>query len=143
MRALNNTTAESSALHIEIVDMLYGNNRRSLLAAFIVMAALLLVQRHLIASPILLIWSVLFLLAYGARAFLTYQYAKDPVREAHTRQWLQWFRATSLFCGIAWGLAGILLFSRERYRTSGLFNLCAGGGLRGRHRHLFGGYHDE
>jgi diguanylate cyclase len=109
MHVLNHT-AESSALHIEIVDMLYANNRRSLLAAFIVMAALLLVQRQLIAAPILLIWSVLFVLAYGTRAFLTYQYAKDPLREAHTRQWLQWFRATSLFCGIAWGVAGILLF---------------------------------
>lgn len=132
MRALNNTTAESSALHIEIVDMLYGNNRRSLLAAFIVMAALLLVQRHLIASPILLIWSVLFLLAYGARAFLTYQYAKDPVREAHTRQWLQWFRATSLFCGIAWGLAGILLFpesdtEHQAFLIFALVGVCGAG----------------
>lgn len=105
-----NTTAESSALHAEIVGMLYANNRRSLMAAIVVMIALLLVQWHLIDHAILGVWSSIFLLAYGIRAYLTYQYEKDQQRELHSRQWLQWFRASTCFCGLAWGLGGILLF---------------------------------
>lgn len=105
-----NTTAESSALHAEIVGMLYANNRRSLMAAIVVMIALLLVQRHLIDHVILALWSSIFLVAYGIRAYLTYQYEKDQQRELHSRQWLQWFRASTCFCGLAWGLGGILLF---------------------------------
>jgi len=105
-----NTTAESSALHAEIVGMLYANNRRSLMAAIVVMIALLLVQRHLIDHVILAVWSSIFLVAYGIRAYLTYQYEKDQQRELHSRQWLQWFRASTCFCGLAWGLGGILLF---------------------------------
>ncbi len=105
-----NTTAESSALHAEIVGMLYSNNRRSLMAAIVVMIALLLVQWHLIDHIILTVWSSIFLVAYGIRAYLTYQYEKDLQRELHSRQWLQWFRASTCFCGLAWGLGGILLF---------------------------------
>jgi len=105
-----NTTAESSALHAEIVGMLYANNRRSLMAAIVVMIALLLVQWHLIDHAILAVWSSIFLVAYGIRAYLTYQYEKDQQRELHSRQWLQWFRASTCFCGLAWGLGGILLF---------------------------------
>ncbi|WP_232411206.1 MULTISPECIES: bifunctional diguanylate cyclase/phosphodiesterase [unclassified Methylophilus] len=105
-----NTTAESSALHAEIVGMLYSNNRRSLMAAIVVMIALLLVQWHLIDHIILTVWSSIFLVAYGIRAYLTIQYEKDLQRELHSRQWLQWFRASTCFCGLAWGLGGILLF---------------------------------
>lgn len=105
-----NTTAESSALHAEIVGMLYSNNRRSLMAAIVVMVALLLVQWDLIDHIILTVWSSIFLAAYGIRAYLTYQYEKDQQHDLHSRQWLQWFRASTCFCGLAWGLGGILLF---------------------------------
>lgn len=105
-----NTVAESSALRAEIVDMLYANNRRSLMAAIVVMLALLLVQQPLINHTILAVWTSVFLTAYGARAFLTRQYEKDQQHALHSGRWLQWFRASTGFCGIAWGLAGILLF---------------------------------
>ncbi len=104
------TAAESSALHAEIVDMLYANNRRSLMAAIVVMAALLLTQRHFISDSILITWSVIFLCAYGSRAYLTIRYYKDQRRAQHSRRWLNWFRFNTGFCGLAWGLAGILLF---------------------------------
>jgi len=105
-----NTTVESSALHAEIVGMLYANNRRSLMAAIVVMIALLLVQWRFIDHVILALWSSIFLVAYGIRAYLTYQYETDQQRELHSRQWLQWFRASTCFCGLVWGLGGILLF---------------------------------
>lgn len=104
------TTAESSALHSEIVGMLYANNRRSLMAAFVVMVALLLVQRHLIAHAILGVWSTFFVMAYSTRAYLGFKYHQDLYRARHSRLWLQWFRASTALCSIAWGMAGILLF---------------------------------
>ena len=104
------TAAESSALHSEIVGMLYANNRRSLMAAIVVMIALLMVQRDLIRHDILAVWSAIFSVSYGLRAYVTYRYHQDPKRAQHSVQWLQWFRATTAFSGISWGLAGILLF---------------------------------
>lgn len=105
-----NPTAEAAALNAEIVQMLYSNNRRSLMAAIVVMLSLLLVQRHLIDHVILALWCSLFVAAYGARVVLTYHYEKDQHRDWHSPQWLQWFRASAGFCGVAWGLGGILLF---------------------------------
>jgi diguanylate cyclase len=81
-----NTVAESSALRAEIVDMLYANNRRSLMAAIVVMVALLLVQQPLINPAILGVWTAIFLMAYGARAFLTRQYEKDQQHALHNKR---------------------------------------------------------
>jgi len=80
------------------------------MAAIVVMVALLLVQQPLINHTILGVWTGVFLTAYGARAFLTRQYEKDQQHALHSGRWLQWFRVSTGFCGIAWGLAGILLF---------------------------------
>lgn len=104
------TASEPIALHTEIVAMLYANNRRSLMAAMVVMAALLFTQYPLIHRVTLLVWSVIFLLAYGLRAYLTWLYHRDKLRHRHSHVWLQWFRASTGFCGVAWGLAGVLLF---------------------------------
>jgi diguanylate cyclase len=104
------TAAESAALNAEIVEMLYANNRRSLMAAIVVMAALLVTQFHLINPAILVTWTVIFLSAYGSRGYLTFKYYRDQRRAVHSPRWLQWFRFNTGFCGLAWGLAGILLF---------------------------------
>jgi len=103
-------TAEPLALDTEIVEMLYSNNRRSLLAAVVVMVALVFIQYDLIPIKVLAVWSSAFLLAYGARAYITIQYYRDHQREQHVQQWLNRFRINSGLCGAAWGLAGILLF---------------------------------
>ena len=105
-----NTASESEALNAEIVGMLYANNRRSLMAAVVTMIALLLTQHAFIDRTILVIWTTVFLLAYGGRAYVTHLYYQDSQPELHSRQWLQWFRASAAFCGFAWGLAGALLF---------------------------------
>ena len=105
-----NTASESEALNAEIVGMLYANNRRSLMAAVVTMIALLLTQHAFIDRTILVIWTTVFLLAYGGRAYVTRLYYQDTQPELHSRQWLQWFRASAAFCGFAWGLAGALLF---------------------------------
>lgn len=80
------------------------------MAAIVTMFALLLAQYAFIDRVILVLWTVVFLLAYGSRYYLTYLYSQDPQPELHSRQWLQWFRASAAFCGFTWGLAGALLF---------------------------------
>ena len=80
------------------------------MAAIVVMTALMLTQHQLIDHGILATWAIIFLVAYGSRGYLTLKYYKDQQRELHSRQWLQWFRANTAFCGLTWGLAGILLF---------------------------------
>lgn len=101
---------EPMALDTEIVEMLYSNNRRSLMAACVVMIALVFIQYDLIQLNILAMWAAAFLLAYGARAYITYQYYQDRKREHHIQKWLSRFRVNSGLCGAIWGLAGILLF---------------------------------
>jgi diguanylate cyclase len=105
--------AEPLALDTEIVEMLYSNNRRSLLAAIVVMFALVFIQYDLIPFKVLAVWSITFLLAYGARAYITIQYYRDHQREQHIQQWLKHFRINTGLCGAAWGLAGILLFPED------------------------------
>lgn len=102
--------AETTALHTEIVELLYANNHRSLMAALVVLGALLFTQYDHLDAGVLTIWTVVFILAYGSRGYFTFLYYRDPEREQHSRQWLQWFRVTTAFCGLTWGLAGILLF---------------------------------
>ncbi len=105
-----NAGSEPIALDTEIVEMLYANNSRSLVAALVVMSALVFVQNAMISSVVLAGWSVIFLLAYGLRTTVTFLYYRDQARALHSRQWLQRFRLSSGVCGLAWGLAGILLF---------------------------------
>jgi diguanylate cyclase (GGDEF)-like protein len=104
---------ESAAIHTEIVELLYANNRRSLMAALVVLGALLFTQYQHVETSILAIWTVVFVLAYGSRGYFTFLYYKDQYRDLNSRQWLQWFRVTTAFCGLTWGLAGILLFPVE------------------------------
>ena len=104
------TAVDPLALNIEIVEMLYSNNHRSVMAAFVVMAALLYTQHTLIALNILLVWTVIFVFAYGVRTYHTLQYYRDHQRRQHNQLWLNRFRLSSGLCGVAWGLAGILLY---------------------------------
>lgn len=101
---------EPLALDTEIVEMLYSNNQRSLLAACVVMIALVFIQYDLVQFNVLVVWAAAFMLAYGARAYITYQYYHDRKREHHIQKWLNRFRINSGLCGTIWGLAGILLF---------------------------------
>lgn len=105
-----NAGSEPIALDTEIVEMLYANNSRSLVAALVVMSALVFVQQALISTVVLVVWAVIFLLAYGLRTGLTFQYYRDNAKSLHSQQWLKRFRLSSGFCGVSWGLAGILLF---------------------------------
>lgn len=105
-----NKAAESMSLDTEIVEMLYSNNRRSLLAAVVVMIALTSLQSSLIRLNLLVAWITAFVLAYGMRAYITFKYYRDDNRHHHIQKWLTRFRINSGACGIVWGLAGILLF---------------------------------
>lgn len=106
---MNNTT-ESMSLDTEIIEMLYSNNKRSLLAAMVVMIALVFLQSSLIRLNLLAAWLTAFALAYGIRAYITFQYYRDHKRHHHIQKWLNRFRMNSGACGCVWGLAGILLF---------------------------------
>lgn len=101
---------ETATLRSEIVGMLYANTRRSLAAAMVVMAALLLVQRELIAQPVLVAWTAVFVFAYGLRVVLTWMYRRDIERLQHAQRWLNRYRVSTALCGLAWGVAGVLLF---------------------------------
>lgn len=104
------TAVEPLALDTEIVEMLYSNNRRSLMAAIVVMVALVFIQSQLIPLSVLTVWTAAFLLTYGMRAYITFLYYRDHQRDHHIRKWLKLFRINSGLCGATWGLAGILLF---------------------------------
>lgn len=104
-------TPELQALNAEIVKILYASNRRSLVATTVVAILLLFTLRHLIRTDFLVIWAVIYVVAYGLRLFITYQYYKHAITNRHQIQkWLNRFRASTALCGLVWGLASILLF---------------------------------
>ncbi len=115
---------ETATLRSEIVGMLFASTQRSLLSALFVMMALLFALHHLIEEPILVCWSMLFLLAYGLRFLLTLSYKNDPQRQKNALYWLHRFRLSTAFCGLIWGLAGILLSPVQHSEHQALLNFA-------------------
>lgn len=105
-----NPISEPIAVESEIIELLYANNKRSLLAAFLVMTALVVIQHTLIPLMVLAAWAIMVMLAYGLRTVMAFQYYADPSRSIRSQHWLKWFRLCTGLCGISWGMAGILLF---------------------------------
>lgn len=97
-------------LDVEIANLLYGSNKRSLIASTIVAISLLMIQYKLIAPAKLLLWAAIFIVAYSLRSLLTVRYYQQPATEQDIKKWLSHYRLLSGFCGFAWGAAGILLF---------------------------------
>lgn len=97
-------------LDVEIVKMLYEGNTKSLLAALLVATSLVIVQYDLINLKLLITWILILTVAYITRTYFSICYQKDVDKNLHAHKWLKRFRISTAFCGLAWGLAGILLF---------------------------------
>jgi diguanylate cyclase len=108
----DNEAKEPLKLDIEIANLLYGSNKRSLLASVVVAVSLLAIQYKLIDPFKLFLWLTIFTVAYTLRTLLTASYYNNPSREQYVKKWLIRFRVSSLFCGLAWGIGGILLFPK-------------------------------
>jgi diguanylate cyclase (GGDEF)-like protein/PAS domain S-box-containing protein len=97
---------EHSALRMEIVQMLYSGNSRSMIVSMIVAATLIYVEMGMVKDQILWGWAIVFIMAYTARYVLTLIYHQNQNKHEHSKLWLRLFRIATAGCGIAWGLAG-------------------------------------
>jgi diguanylate cyclase (GGDEF)-like protein/PAS domain S-box-containing protein len=118
-------------LTLEIVEMLYASSTRSFVFAAIVAGLLVFVQSDVIPLSISLAWITFFLIAYTLRKLLVWVYLRTPAHSYHPVFWLNWFRALSGLCGIAWGLSGIFLFyphdtAHQAFLTLALAGVCGG-----------------
>ncbi|MCB5206520.1 putative bifunctional diguanylate cyclase/phosphodiesterase [Methylovorus mays] len=118
-------------LTLEIVEMLYASSTRSFVFATIVAILLVYVQSDVIPLSVSLAWITFFLIAYILRKALVWVYLHTPAHSYHPVFWLNWFRALSGLCGVAWGLSGIFLFypddtAHQAFLTLALAGVCGG-----------------
>lgn len=106
-------TPEQQALRIEVVRMLYESNTRSLIVASLIAAMLAYIQSGVISNSILLGWSALFVIAYGARQIISRAYDRQESRDQNASLWLKRFRIATTGCGMVWGLAGYFFYQTD------------------------------
>ncbi|MGJ8619775.1 MAG: putative bifunctional diguanylate cyclase/phosphodiesterase [Methylophilaceae bacterium] len=109
----NQDSSKPLGLDREVANLLFKSHNRSLLASIVVAVSLLLVQYKLIDQTNIIIWVIIFVLAYVSRTVLTSKYHKSINSEQDVAKWLQLFRIFSGFCGFAWGMSGVLLFPSD------------------------------
>ncbi|ACT50418.1 diguanylate cyclase/phosphodiesterase with PAS/PAC sensor(s) [Methylovorus glucosotrophus SIP3-4] len=124
-------SGKHSDLTLEIVEMLYASSTRSFVFAAIVASLLVYVQLDVVPLAVCLAWMTFFLIVYGLRKALVWVYKRTPVHAYPPGFWLNWFRALSGLCGIAWGLSGIFLFyphdtAHQAFLTLALAGVCGG-----------------
>ena len=105
-----NNKHEQLAFDSEVVKLLYGSNTKSLIAASIVAIVLVMVQYKSIGLDNIVLWIAVFVLAYSIRLIIVVSYNKTSTVNQNVEKQLTYFRHSSLICGLAWGMAGILLF---------------------------------
>ena len=124
---LNRTTAIQSAQLRQLLSV----SRVSLIASVLLALILAYMQRGVIASSVLVAWVVLVLLAVLLRAATVIAYKRRP-HKCDTCTRMTHFRLGVLFAGVAWGLAGFLLFpdgepQHQMFLVFALAGMTAGG----------------
>jgi diguanylate cyclase (GGDEF)-like protein/PAS domain S-box-containing protein len=119
-------THDRDALTTEIVQMLYVGSTSALVMALVVSALLVYSLSDIIHVRQIVAWSGIVLLTYTARKLLTMAYHRRSHRDENAQVWLQRFRIATGFCGIAWGLAGLLLFPHNTEQQAFLIFVLAG-----------------
>jgi diguanylate cyclase (GGDEF)-like protein/PAS domain S-box-containing protein len=94
----------------EIVKILYASSTGAVLISLVVALIMMMVVRDVVSQERLLLWFSLFFTSYIARKLLAVLYHRSPETHGNPWKWLDRFRIATAFCGLSWGLAGVLLF---------------------------------
>ncbi|MCW9048694.1 MAG: EAL domain-containing protein, partial [Gammaproteobacteria bacterium] len=92
---------------------LYESNTRSLIVASLIAAMHAYIQSGVISNSILLGWSALFVIAYGARQIISRAYDRQESRDQNASLWLKRFRIATTGCGMIWGVAGYFFYQTD------------------------------
>jgi PAS domain S-box-containing protein len=107
------STEARGQLHAEQVKQLYQNASVGLAATVVNSAILSSVQWKVVPHQALVLWLACIFLITLLRYALLHRYRRSSVSPAEAGRWGTWFTVGAALSGIAWGAAGIVLFSAE------------------------------
>jgi|GEM_PF-2335880 len=99
-----------SVLQAEQTRLLYAGIPLSLFTNALIAAILIVVQRDVLGLGAIIVWFTLLATTLLLRAALAVAYHRALPANAAGEAWLTRFRISATTTGVAWGLAGILLF---------------------------------
>lgn len=102
---------EKMALKVDIINMLYSSNLKSVIVASLVAFTLAFVEYDQVNKTILIAWCLIFSVVYGLRLYSTIYFKQHNTNNSTPDTWLNIFRLSTLACGMAWGLAGYYFLS--------------------------------
>ncbi|WP_289244734.1 GGDEF domain-containing phosphodiesterase [Methylophaga sp. UBA678] len=102
---------EKMALKVDIINMLYSSNLKSVIVASLVAFTLAFVEYDQVNKTILIAWCLIFSVVYGLRLYSTIYFKQHNTNNSNPDTWLNIFRLSTLACGMAWGLAGYYFLS--------------------------------
>lgn len=102
---------EKMALKVDIINMLYSSNLKSIIVASLIALTLAYVEYDQVNKTILTAWCLIFSVVYGLRLYSTIYFKQHNTNNSNPDTWLNIFRLSTLACGMAWGLAGYYFLS--------------------------------
>ncbi|WP_289303248.1 hypothetical protein, partial [Methylophaga sp. UBA3996] len=102
---------EKMALKVDIINMLYSSNLKSIIVASLVALTLAYVEYDQVNKTILTSWCLIFSAVYGLRLYSTIYFKQHNTNNSNPDTWLNIFRLSTLACGMVWGLAGYYFLS--------------------------------
>lgn len=111
----------------EILAILFKDSTKSFMLSIGVSVLLMVMLKDSISTNMSTIWALVLLAAYLLRQTLAYQYAKQEFKLVQPSTWLNRFRLSSAFCGLAWGSAALLMFPTHQTTNQALLAFVLGG----------------
>ena len=111
----------------EVVALLFKGSNIATISTFVVAAMLLSLLSAVITIKAAIIWITLMLLAYGQKVYLVAKFQKNESNALQASKWLMRFNISTLFCGLAWGSASLIIFPHNNTLLQALLALVLAG----------------
>ena len=111
----------------EVVALLFKGSNIATISTFVVAAMLLSLLSAVITIKAAIIWITLMLLAYGQKVYLVTKFQKNESNALQASKWLMRFNISTLFCGLAWGSASLIIFPHNNTLLQALLALVLAG----------------
>lgn len=94
-------------------EILFESVTKSTLSGFLVASAICFTFSNATSPVSLQLWFAFFSFAYLLRLFIAKKHKKQIVDDPNPLRYLTLFRVLTILCGLAWGSAGVLLYSDD------------------------------
>jgi len=119
------------AIEQEKLRLLYANSAIGLVASFALATVLVTTHWPVVSHPVLLAWWSSMVLLTSARAVCVARFRRSVSGTSSASPWFAWHSAGVALSGVAWGAAGILLFTPDSDEHQAFLSLTLAGMVAG------------